>query len=104
MFYPGRVGIHEGVYLGRPGVLGNPFPMTGEHTRHEVCEQFKAWFDRKIEEGDDGVLHELRKLWRVHQKQGPDLRLLCFCHPKECHTETVCNFLNKHLSEISQND
>ena len=82
-------------YIGRGSPLGNPFMKKSEADRDAVCDQYQAWFDRKVEAGDERVMNELRRLYRLAKKG--DLVLGCFCAPKRCHGETIKAFLEKHL-------
>ena len=82
-------------YIGRGSPLGNPFVMKSEADRDAVCDQYQAWFDRKVKNGDERVMNELRRLYRLAKKG--DLVLGCFCAPKRCHGETIKAFLEKYL-------
>ena len=82
-------------YIGRGSPLGNPFVMKSEADRDAVCDQYQAWFDRKVKNGDERVMNELRRLYRLAKKG--DLVLGCFCAPKRCHGETIKAFLEAHL-------
>ncbi len=82
-------------YIGRGSPLGNPFVMKSEADRDEVCDQYQAWFNRKVEAGDPLVMNELRRLYKI-AKSG-ELVLGCYCAPKRCHGETIKKFLEKHL-------
>ncbi len=51
----------EGVYIGRPSPLGNPYKI-GEHgTRHEVLAKYRAWLWRQINLRGD-VCHLKQKM------------------------------------------
>lgn len=39
----------EGVYIGRPSLLGNPFKIGQHGTREEVVQRYKAWLWRQIQ-------------------------------------------------------
>jgi len=82
-------------YIGRGSPLGNPFAMKSEADRDAVCDQYQAWFDHKVKNGDERVMDELRRLYRLAKKG--DLVLGCFCAPKRCHGETIKAFLETHL-------
>ena len=82
-------------YIGRGSPLGNPFVAKSEADRDAVCDQYQAWFDCKVEAGDERVMNELRRLYRLAKKG--DLVLGCFCAPKRCHGETIKAFLEKYL-------
>lgn len=86
------------VYCGRPGkgqdgVFGNPFD-TGP--LEDKIAKFKEYFVARIEQDPD-----FRS--KVLSLRGK--RLGCFCKPKECHADTIANFLNKtHLAVVGSRD
>jgi len=84
-------------YIGRPSPLGNPFPMQNESQRDEVCDKYKAWFDKQVKDNNPIVMNELRRLYTI-AKVG-DLKLGCFCAPKRCHGDTIKAFLETYLME-----
>lgn len=79
------------VYVGRPSPLGNPFVLTDESRRDEVCDRYETWLRSKVEQGDPAVLKELRRLYRLAQ-DGPVV-LGCYCAPRRCHADSIKRFL-----------
>jgi len=81
----------DGVYIGRPSLLGNPFRI-GEHgTRAEVISLYRAWLWRQIKLRGD-VYRELQRLAAM-AKQG-DVVLICWCkqpgfHDIPCHGDIL---------------
>ena len=75
------------IYIGRPGMFGNPFQMHGEDSRKEVIERYRLWFD-----GQMRFYPQFRL--RVLQLRGHDLA--CWCAPKPCHGDVIIDWLNKH--------
>ncbi|MGH9845841.1 MAG: DUF4326 domain-containing protein [Blastocatellia bacterium] len=80
----------EGVYIGRPSPLGNPFKI-GEHgTRDEVISTYRGWLWRQINLRGD-VYRELQRLAGI-AKQG-DLVLICWCKERGrdvgCHGDVL---------------
>jgi hypothetical protein len=80
----------EGVYIGRPSPLGNPFKI-GEHgSRHEVIAAYRIWLWRQIELRGD-VYRELQRLADI-AKQG-DIVLICWCKEQGrdvgCHGDVI---------------
>ncbi len=66
----------EGIYIGRPSPLGNPYKI-GEHgTRHEVLAKYRAWLWRQICLRGN-VYRELRRLAAIAERG--DLVLICWC-------------------------
>lgn len=92
----------EGEYIGRGTPLGNPFShMTGTKaqvivaTREEAVGKYKEWLSRKIRAKDPEILAELNRLL-VLARRG-DLKLKCFCAPKDCHGDVIKEFLEAQL-------
>ena len=78
--------LGEGVYIGRPSLLGNPFRI-GEHgTRAEVISLYRAWLWRQIQLRSE-VYEELKRL-AARAKNG-DLVLICWCKPANCHGDVI---------------
>ncbi|MCI0389686.1 MAG: DUF4326 domain-containing protein [Acidobacteria bacterium] len=76
----------EGVYIGRPSPLGNPFRI-GEHgTREEVIAKYRGWLWRQIQQQND-VYRELLRL--VELARTGDLTLICWC--KQPNQESRCH-------------
>lgn len=44
----------EGIYVGRPSILGNPFKMKDEADRERVIQEYRTWlWERVKERGND---------------------------------------------------
>jgi hypothetical protein len=72
----------EGVYIGRPSLLGNPFKI-GEHgTRDQVIAAYRGWLWQQIKSRGD-VYRELQRLAAIAE-QG-DLTLICWCSQPDRH-------------------
>lgn len=84
------------VYIGRPSVLGNPFPMHREHERHEVCEQYDKWFKDQLKLQTYAVMQELERLTAKAIADG-FMKLRCFCAPRACHGDTLRDYLIEQL-------
>lgn len=85
------------IYCGRGSPLGNPFVMSRESQRDEVCEKYHEYFLAKVKE--QGPLRSMViNLFRRAQG-GEDLKLECYCAPKRCHCDTVKKFIEDHLHE-----
>ncbi|MFZ2992552.1 MAG: DUF4326 domain-containing protein [Microgenomates group bacterium] len=90
----------EGVYIGRPSTLGNPYShMSGTlakykcSTRKESIEKYREWL--KEEWGKNGaVKKELRRLFLIY-KTTRELNLICWCHPLPCHGEYIKEIILK---------
>src|SRR5215475_8477846 len=76
----------DGVYIGRPSLLGNPFKI-GEHgTREEVIALYRVWLWRHIKRRGE-VYQEIERL-AARAKNG-DLILICWCKPANCHGDVI---------------
>ena len=74
-------------YMGRPGVLGNPFVVGRDGSRQEVIGKYRRWLWRRLQEPRSPQERELRRL--LAQARAGELELLCWCHPLPCHAEVV---------------
>lgn len=75
------------VYIGRPGVFGNPFELDdpkNETKRRAVIEQYRAWFLARVE--TDAEFRE-----KVEALRGQDLG--CWCAPRACHGDVILEWL-----------
>jgi len=75
------------VYVGRPGVLGNPFVVGRDGSRQEVIGKYRRWLWERLQEPGSLQERELRRL--LEQAREGELELLCWCHPLLCHAEVV---------------
>lgn len=74
----------EGIYIGRPSPLGNPFCMNGEGDRERVIAQYKEWL-----KGEYQHRYSIRKLLHDMANTQEDLILICWCAPKACHGDII---------------
>ena len=92
------------IYIGRPSVLGNPYPMTGEHTRKVVCELYHKYLWKQMQiawrepDGQNSVWNELKRI-ALLVKSGVNVRLICFCEPLDCHGNSICKAVNWLIAE-----
>lgn len=82
----------QGIYVGRPSPLGNPFYMSNESMRDFVCNKYEDWFKNKIAEQDPVVMAELQKIASIGKDK--PMKLICYCAPKRCHADTIADYLN----------
>lgn len=69
------------VYIGRPGIWGNPFSLD-KYTRTEAIEKYREWIKTQPD--------LLKKLPELKGKT-----LGCWCKPKECHGDVLIELANK---------
>ena len=82
-----RNGRVAGVYVGRPAVLGNPYGIGPDGSRHNVVDKYRAWL-REQYRHDGAVRRALRTLARRYLTDG-QLTLICWCAPQPCHAEVI---------------
>lgn len=88
------------IRVDRKSCLGNPFIMSDESKRDEVCDKYEAWFKANCavslasENFPWNFRQELIRLKRIFKEYGK-LRLFCWCAPKRCHAETIRDYLLK---------
>ncbi|MCI0392156.1 MAG: DUF4326 domain-containing protein [Acidobacteria bacterium] len=80
----------DGIYIGRPSVLGNPYTIGKDGTREEVIQRYRDWLWRQIKLRGE-VYRELQRL--VAKAKAEDLILICWCkqpdRPIDCHGDVV---------------
>lgn len=87
------------IYIGRGSPLGNPFKMNSEKERPEVCAKYESYFYNEINK--DGRLRiEIKKIFRL-AKDGNNINLQCYCSPKQCHGDTIKQFIEKALKDVT---
>jgi len=77
----------RGVYVGRPSLLGNPFPLQHEEERLEVIRKFEGWLKEQLV-SNPAVRGEMNKLYKRLVSEGV-LELTCWCSPRKCHAEVI---------------
>lgn len=95
MISVGKKWDKDAIYIGRGSPLGNPFVMRTEEDRNSVCDKYEEWFNKQVQEGNQTLLKELRKIYVLAKQK--DIVLGCYCFPKRCHGETIKKFLDKYL-------
>jgi len=80
----------DGIYIGRPSLLGNPFKIGTHGTREEVIQRYRIWLWEQIKRRGE-VYRELERLAAI-AKQG-DLILVCWCKERDrdvsCHGDIL---------------
>ena len=75
------------VYVGRPSVLGNPFPMHNESERDHVIAQYRQWLDAQ-RRTNSAAWQEVERLAQ-QAAGGKSLALQCYCAPRKCHADVI---------------
>jgi hypothetical protein len=82
----------QGVYVGRPTPLGNPFRLLREEDRDEVVARYATWLKEQLRRGNPEVIRALEELYRTLKRRG-SITLVCFCAPRRCHAEVIAEKL-----------
>ena len=92
----------DGIYIGRPSVLGNPFShLKGTladyyvSSRDEAVDKYDTWLRSELKT-NKVVIKEMRKLYKKFVDSG-HLNLVCWCYPARCHGDVIKKLiLEKH--------
>ncbi len=76
----------EGIYIGRPSVLGNPFAIGRDGDREEVIARYRAWLWDQVAARNE-VFAELVKIKGMAERG--EVYLVCWCKPLACHGDVV---------------
>lgn len=88
--YASRLQQRLSVYIGRPSRWGNPYPMTREAKRDEVCDKYELHIAARLVNGD---------IADADFREFDGKNLMCFCAPKRCHGDTVLALYNMNHEE-----
>jgi ribA/ribD-fused uncharacterized protein len=90
----------EGEYIGRGSPLGNPFPIgtTVNDSREAVIGRYRIYLADAINRNEPKIIDELNRLGNIAMDTG-ELRLQCFCYPKQCHGDIIKQVLLKAIGE-----
>lgn len=88
-------------YIGRGSVLGNPYPITHQHSRDCVCDKYEEYFYKQL--NNKIFNNELKRIYRKGVENGY-IKLGCFCSPLRCHGETIKNFLENNQDNFFDNE
>jgi hypothetical protein len=78
------------VYIGRPSIFGNPFPIKSKpgFDRASVIRKYREYFLKRIAE-DRVFLAAVQNLRSAEA-------LVCFCAPEACHGDVIVEWLAKN--------
>jgi hypothetical protein len=76
------------VRIDRTTKWGNPFPLTSESKRDEVCDLYIRYMRNLIDNGN----RDIREL--IHAK-----RLGCWCKPYRCHGDYLKRLIEEELDD-----
>ena len=82
----------EGIYIGRPSPLGNPFVIGRDGNRDEVIEKYSDYIVRELERNEK-VRDEFNRIVELSRKG--DVNLVCWCAPKKCHGDVIKSMIEE---------
>lgn len=80
--------------IDRRTVIGNPFYMTDETKRNEVCDKYEAYFHQQILHNSD-FMAAIAEIYNKAKEQ--HVALACWCKPKRCHGDTIKTYIDEIL-------
>ena len=89
----------DGVYVGRPTPLGNPFRIGLDGSRKEVIEKYRQWLLKALD-GDNPPTRMFANLFDEVSKTG-ELTLICWCAPRECHADIIKELLMEAWKQLN---
>lgn len=91
----------QGVYIGRPSPLGNPFTIGTDGTREEVIAKYETWLKEQWVRGERAH-YELKRLIKMYLA-GQDITLICWCAPLPCHGDVIKAAIIRISERIKEN-
>jgi hypothetical protein len=92
----------EGVYVGRPTSLGNPFKIGPDGSRNEVIEKYRHWLSEGLS-GDNPAMRMFANLFDEVSETGK-LTLICWCAPEGCHADVIKEFLMEAWEQLNSEE
>ena len=78
----------EGIYVGRPSPLSNPYRIQGDQTREIVLQRYGAMLKNAITKRDPRIITALHNIEAYLQEHGK-CNLICYCSPEPCHADLI---------------
>jgi hypothetical protein len=95
----------DGIYIGRPSPLGNPFthkPGTTAQivvaSRAEAVDRYRDWLREQWRTGGPAK-DELIRLAHIYRDTG-QLTLMCWCHPLRCHGDVLADVIPQVAAKL----
>jgi len=85
------------VRVDRVSIFGNHYRLQGGSNRAGVCEKYEVYFRQKLAKCHS-FKAEVDKLINLY-KQHNELNLYCWCAPKQCHAETIRDYILQTATE-----
>jgi len=97
----------NGVYIGRPSMLGNPYTHLNNsiapykvNTHKDSIVKFREYFEKEIKRDGSGVKAAFEMLVK-RAKRGEDITFICWCKPNDCHGDIIKELIEKELEDGS---
>jgi hypothetical protein len=85
------------IKIDRSSPLGNPYRMSSEEQRDNVCEAYAHEISRRVK-NDPAYRREMVRIYRACER-GEHVALMCWCAPRRCHGDAIKDFIEQYLSE-----
>lgn len=96
----------DGIYVGRPSPLSNPFRITENCSREEAIDRYELWLMEAILNEGVGSIDHVQVITALQNIESyliehGECNLICYCSPKPCHADIIKQvLLNKfHTNE-----
>lgn len=87
----------DGVFIGRPSILSNPFIIDRDGDREEVILKFRKYFIEKFLYDLDYRQDALNAVM-AKSKLVDKIKLVCFCKPNKCHGDVIKEVIEDYLT------
>lgn len=77
----------------RQSVFGNPFYMSNESMRDEVCDKYAEYFNEQMQNAESPIFKQFVEVLEMLE-DGKNINLQCWCAPKRCHCNTIKRWLD----------
>lgn len=87
----------DGLYIGRPSALANPFKVETGRSRRQAIEQFRKWAIHTVTQLPEHPFTVAMKNLKARHDAGEHIDLVCSCKPKACHGDVITELLEEGL-------
>jgi len=84
-----------GVYIGRPSVFGNPFPV--QMGREACIARYKDYLHEVMNDDIGSPLKRAMRELIARAKAGENLYLVCYCAPQACHGDVIKAYIEEQM-------
>ena len=87
----------QGLYIGRPSALSNPFKVETGRSRKQAIEQFRKWAIHLLANEPQHPFTVAAKALKARHDAGEYVDLVCSCKPKACHGDIIIELIEEGL-------